>query len=123
MSAGRHARRTHGLVAALLGGCAPFAPPAEVPREPSERSVGSERPIEPGAVALRVDFAPPLTEPGVLFVEHECGLRLRAATGYSGVDLQLPPGPASVRLQAQGREWVVPVVVGLVPQVVISRTP
>lgn len=123
MNVRRQLRSTIGLVGALLGGCAPFARPAEVPREPSERSAGSERPTEVGTVALRVDFDPPLSVPGVLFVEHECGLRLRAATGYAGVDLRLPPGPASLRLQADGREWVVPVVVGLVPQVVISRSP
>ena len=101
------------FVVIVLAACAPMPRRAEPPR--AENAVAA-------TVSLRVDFEPPLAEPGLLFVEHECGLRLRVATGRSGVDLELPPGPASLRLTADGREWAVPVVVGAVREIVVLRS-
>jgi hypothetical protein len=109
--------RTFGLLLATLGACVPMTARVGSPREVPAPADQFE-----GTVPLRVDFEPPLAEPGVLFVEHECGLRLQVVTGRSGVDLQLPPGPASLRLEAEGQEWAMPTVVGVAREVVMSRS-
>ncbi len=61
-------------------------------------------------VRVRITFEPPLVEPGWLVVEHESGVRERLPTSRSGVEVMLPPGPASLRLEVGGRVWERPVV-------------
>ena len=87
------------LLLLALAACA-GVPPAPGPPAPAAR------------VRICLVFEPPLDEPGWLTVDHEAGAREQVATQRSGVDVWLPPGPASLRLAAGGKVWQRPLVVG-----------
>jgi hypothetical protein len=76
----------------LLAGC---AAPAPAPASPERAS---------GRIHVRVEFEPPLRAPGVLRYAHECGESRDVATSCTGVDVDLPPGPVTFQLQAEGGE-------------------
>lgn len=61
---------------------------------------------------VEVLFEPPLAAPGELTVLHESGHEVRCRTGLAGVELLLPPGPAVLKLQADGGVWELPLTVG-----------
>ncbi|MBM3962096.1 MAG: hypothetical protein FJ306_09395 [Planctomycetes bacterium] len=79
-------------------------------------------PPPPGApvavrLPVRVDFVPPLRMPGALWFACENGTGGSVSAACSGVDLRLPPGPATLTLKADGavREFVVVVTRGMAP--------
>jgi hypothetical protein len=93
-----------------LAACA-GAPPATGPAAPAAR------------VRVCLVFEPPLAEPGLLLVAHEAGPLERVATLRTGVDVWLPPGPASLRLTADGMVWERPLVVGATAAEVVWHLP
>lgn len=100
-------RRRHPAVAAMLLAAACGVPPS---------------PPTPGApvavlLPVRVDFVPPLRRPGALWFACENGAGGSVSAACSGVDLRLPPGPATLTLKADGavREHVVVVTRGMAP--------
>jgi len=95
------------LVMVLVGLAACAAAPTAV-------GVGAHE----GRVLVRLAFEPPLADPGLLTVDHESGAREQVHTARSGVDLWLPPGPASLRLESGGKVWERPLVVGADREVV-----
>lgn len=99
--------RRHPAVVALLLAAACGAPPAPT----GGRSPAPER------LPVRVDFLPPLRAPGALWYACENGSGGSVTAACSGVDLRLPPGPATLTLKADGavREHVVVVTRGMAP--------
>jgi len=97
---------------ALLVGCA--APPADEPAGPSTNP-GHGSVVAAERIPLRVEFEPPLRAPGELRYACESGFAGVVAAAPSGVDLRLPPGPATFVLVADGatREFAVTVVPGM----------
>ena len=100
-------RRCHPALAALMLAVACGAPPAP---PPSGAPVADRLPV-------RVDFLPPLLAPGALWFACENGSGGSVSAACSGVDLRLPPGPATLTLRADGvvREHVVVVTRGMAP--------
>ncbi|MEO6595368.1 MAG: hypothetical protein ABIP94_11505 [Planctomycetota bacterium] len=81
---------------------------------------GSESPLAtpaapaasaPHLQAVRITFEPPLDQPGWLLVEHESGAQDKVPTSRTGVEVLLPKGPASLRLEVGGQVWQRPVLV------------
>lgn len=99
--------RRRWTAAALLLAAACGAPPAA----PPVRAAVAER------LPVRVDFVPPLRSPGSVWFACENGAGGSVAAPCSGVDLRLPPGPATLTLKHEGtvRELVVVVTRGMAP--------
>ena len=72
-------------------------------------------PSPPALLRMTIVFEPPLAEPAHLVVSHESGWRWRGEVAPSGVELDLPPGPASLLLEVgeQLSERVVRVAPGM----------
>jgi hypothetical protein len=99
--------RRRWIVAALLAAGACGAPPAAS----DTRAPAVER------LPVRVDFVPPLQWPGSVWFACETGAGGSVAAPCSGVDLRLPPGPATLTLKADGmvRELVIVVARAMPP--------
>lgn len=55
-------------------------------------------------VTVEIVFEPALPEAGELRALHEDGSRVTVATGRTGVDIELPPGPAVLLLRVGDSE-------------------
>jgi hypothetical protein len=99
--------RRRWLAVALLAAAGCAAPPARS----GAQAPSAER------LPVRVDFVPPLPWPGALWFACEAGAAGSVSAPCSGVDLSLPPGPATLTLKADGtvRELVVVVTRGMAP--------
>ncbi len=105
--------RHRGAVGALLLAAACWAPPAR----PGATGATGAAPPAVARLPVRVDFVPPLRTPGAVWFACENGFSGSVAAPCSGVDLRLPPGPATLTLKTEGaaRELVVVVVPGMPP--------
>ena len=77
----------------LAAGCHVDDPPEVAP----QRRAGI------ASYQLTIVFEPPLSARGRLSVRHESGYSIDVDAPPSGVDLTLPAGPASLRLEVAGR--------------------
>ena len=96
----------------LAGACgsSPALPPATAP--------GGD-----GMVVVRLRFEPALAVPGRLIAMHESGVRVEVETGRAGVELWLPPGPASLQLVVGRRRIERPLLVRGSAEVVFPTSP
>lgn len=81
------------MLAAALAACRPL---------PTSKAAPDGELARAAHVPVRIHFEPPLPEAGELVVEHESGERQRVSAPPSGVDLTLPVGPATARLEHGG---------------------
>ena len=54
---------------------------------------------------VEIVFEPALSAPGTLSIRHESGWTIEVAAPASGVELQVPEGPASLRLVVGERQF------------------
>lgn len=62
-------------------------------------------PSQAAFVAVEIEFEPPLPTVGELHIQHESGWQHRCKAAPSGVDVRMPEGPASMRLQVAGEHF------------------
>ena len=91
---------------------------ASIPSRPAGRAASS-LPTAAGRIVVTLLFDPPLDTDGEVVAVHESGVVVATRAWPSGVELLLPPGPATVRLVGVGGggELVVHVAMGMAPVV------
>jgi hypothetical protein len=104
-------RMRAGWLGAALAACSGAPPPSGSSSPPPAATPAAH------AVPVAIEFEPALIAPGTLVAVHENGQRVEVPAAPTGVEIALPPGPASIELVTGGAryELVVHVTAGMAP--------